>query len=385
MGGLPLLLIVLLSTLGVAYSAWRDTVVIEGTVKMGSLTLAFDWEEPPECHEYYRDPLTGKLIKGEYGGKDVGSCDAWYEDEIQDPHTGKKGFKRLVISITNAYPHYIVHTTFLLHNIGTIPLCVKGYNITGEKRDSTGAKVYDLLWYDPDGDYIGSLYEDVNGNGVVDDGDIEVINLEITNEVGWRYQIDPCRTHKAEMDLEFKQEAEECHTYIITVEVIAIQWNKVEEEEPPSPPPPCEWKWVSPKEWVDNGTDGSRWEYEGNIADDDTGTTALGLADEGVVWIANLTLKLGSAMKCKGIRFFVNDYEGLGGANVTRVFVFDVDLNKWVKVYDREFYNNTWNTVMFSEMNVSKACIAFKGSADYISEVFVGEFDFYVCEESQAV
>ena len=224
MGGLPLLLIVLLSTLGVAYSAWRDTVVIEGTVEMGSLTLAFDYVEPPSCAEYHWDPEHTHKIPGEYGGKDVGSCSAAYEEEVEDPHTGKKGFKRLEINITNAYPQYIVHTTFKLHNIGTIPLCITGYNITGEKRDATGVKIYDLLWYDPDGDYIGSLYEDVNGNGVVDDGDIEVINLEITNSVP--YQIDPCDTNKAEIDLEFKQEAEECHTYIITVEVVAVQWNK---------------------------------------------------------------------------------------------------------------------------------------------------------------
>ena len=221
---LPMLIVLVLSAVGVASAHWSDTVRINGTVSMGSLTLAFDYVEPPLCQEYYLDPDTGQLVEGEWLGKDVGNVECWYDEYIEDPHTGKAGYKKMYIEVTNAYPQYIVHTVFKLHNIGTVPLCVKEYIITGEKRDATGAKIYDLLWYDPDGDWIGSLWEDVNGNGVVDDGDLEVINLEITNALP--YQIDPCRTHKAEMDLEFKQDAEECHTYIIEVEVVGIQWNK---------------------------------------------------------------------------------------------------------------------------------------------------------------
>jgi len=209
---------------GAGFAHWSDDVQIEGTVEMGSLTLAFDYVEPPSCQEYYRDPATGALVEGEWLGKEVGDCDAWFDDYMEDVHSGKRGYKTLYIAITNAYPQYIVHTTFKLHNIGTIALDITEYIITGEKRDSTGAVVYDLLWYDPDGDYIGSLYEDVNGNGVVDAGDLEVINLEITNALP--YQIDPCKTNKEEIDMEFKQDAEECHTYTIHVSVVAIQWNK---------------------------------------------------------------------------------------------------------------------------------------------------------------
>ena len=225
-----LLMAMMLSSLGLVYSAWTDTLLVEGTVNMGSLTLAFDYKEPPECHEYYLDE-DGQLQKGEWEGKDVGSVSCRYEDLIEDPHTGKKGYKTLVIVVDNAYPQYIVHTTFLLHNIGTVPLSVYKYNITGEKRDSEGNLVYNLLWYDPNGDYIGSLWEDVNGNGVVDPGvDKEVINLRITNALPT--QIDPCRTDKREIDMDFKQEAQECHTYIIRVTIMAVQWNKVDEVSP---------------------------------------------------------------------------------------------------------------------------------------------------------
>mgnify|MGYP000032265316 FL=1 len=227
LAAISLLIAIALSMFGFVYSAWTDYVTIDGTVNMGSLTLAFDYKEPPECHEYYLDHETGQLIPGEYEGKDVGSCEAWYEELIEDEHTGKRGYKTLIIFVENAYPQYYVHTTFVLHNIGTVPIDIAKYEITGEKMDKDGNLIYNLLWYDPDEDYIGSLYEDVNGNGIVDDGDIEVINLEITNSLP--YQIDPCNKNKAEIDMDFKQDAEECHTYLIHVTVVGVQWNKVGE------------------------------------------------------------------------------------------------------------------------------------------------------------
>lgn len=226
--GIALLgLVIALSLTGAGFAHWSDSVQIEGTAEMGSLTLAFDYVEPPLCQEFYWNPDHTQKMPGEYLGKNVGNCSAWYTDEVDDVHTLKEGYKTLNIWVTNAYPQYIVHTTFKLHNIGTIPLDITEYNITGEKRDSTtGVVVYNLLWYDPDGDWIGELWEDVNANGVVDTGgpDLMVINLEITNALP--YQIDPCDTNKAEIDLEFKQDAEECHTYTIHVDIVAIQWNK---------------------------------------------------------------------------------------------------------------------------------------------------------------
>ena len=127
---MPLMIMLALSISGVAFSAWSDYVRIEGTVKMGSLTLAFDYEEPPICTEFYRDPDTGRLVPGEWLGKDVGSCSAEYDDLVIDPHSGKMGWKTLDIEVNNAYPQYMVYTTFVLHNIGTIPLDVVAYEIS---------------------------------------------------------------------------------------------------------------------------------------------------------------------------------------------------------------------------------------------------------------
>ena len=223
---IALLIAIALSMFGFVYAHWSDMVTIDGTITMGSLALAFDYVEPPLCQEYYPDPVTGILVAGEWEGKDVGSIDCWYADYIKDVHTLKEGWKTLIIEVDNAYPQYIVHTTFKLHNIGTVPINICEYVITGEKRDSTtGVAIYDLLWYDPDGDYIGELWEDVDGDGVVDPAvDILVINLEITNALP--YQIDPCETNKAQIDMDFKQEAEQCHTYTIHVTVLGVQWNK---------------------------------------------------------------------------------------------------------------------------------------------------------------
>jgi len=222
---IPLMLMIALSIFGFTYATWKDYVQIEGTVRMNSLTVCLDYIEPPICTEFYTDPATGVKMPGEYKNKQVGTPSCRYEELYTDPHTGKPGYKTLNITIVNAYPSYWVHTVFKLNNTGTLPAAIIGYEIIGEKRNATGAKVYDLLWYDPDGNGIGDLVEDVNDDGIVTfPPDIIVINVEITNRLP--YQLDPCNTNKAEIDLHFKEEAQECHTYWFKVKIIAVQWNK---------------------------------------------------------------------------------------------------------------------------------------------------------------
>ena len=218
-------LVIALSLTGAGFAHWSDAAKIKGTMQMNSLTLAFDWVEPPICTEYWFDAEVGQLKVGEYLDKEVGNCTAWYSDNVTDLHTNKPGYKRLNIEVNNAYPQYYVHTTYILHNIGTVPLNIVGRSISGEKRDSTGAVVYNLLWYDPDGNYDGSLWEDVDNSGNVTAGDLEVINLTwVDRELP--FQLDPCNKQKQEVDIDFKQAAEECHSYTIHIDIIAIQWNK---------------------------------------------------------------------------------------------------------------------------------------------------------------
>ena len=214
-----------LSAIGLAYAGWIDRVYIEGVAEMGSLTLAYDNFEPPICTEFHE--LNGSLEPGEYLGKDVASCSARYNETVTDVHTGKWGYKVLCLTVNNSYPCLHVRTTYILHNIGTIPIDIYGYNITGVKISSqTGLVVYTLLpqrvspqcWY---------LYEDVNDNGVVDASDIAVIWMCLTNTLP--VQIDPCTVEKREWDIHFLQEAQQCHIYKMWITIDGIQWNKVYE------------------------------------------------------------------------------------------------------------------------------------------------------------
>ena len=228
-----LLIAIMLSIFGVVYAHWSDMATIDGVVEMGSLTLAFDDVEPPICTELYENPNPPPLLlEGEWEDKEVGDVDCWYEDYFQDVHSLKWGYRTLIIEVTKAYPQYYVHTTSILHNIGTIPLFLYGIAFEGEKRDYTGAVIYDLLWYDPDGDLIGEIWEDVDDNGEVDPAvDILVINLKVQNQE-FPLQIDPCNKEKMEVDMDFKQEAEQCHTYTIRIKLLAVQWNKLDEVYP---------------------------------------------------------------------------------------------------------------------------------------------------------
>jgi hypothetical protein len=230
---IALIIAITLSAFGFVYAHWSDMVTINGVVEMGSLTLAFSDSEAPSCLEYYPNPTPPPdLVQGEVENKEVGDCWAEYSDYFQDVHSEKWGYRTLNIYIDNAYPQYYVHTTFILHNIGTVPLYVYGIELTGEKIDHTGAVIYALIldyWVDAvTGNLMGEIWEDVDGSGDITAGDILVINVQIVNDE-FPVQIDPCTEDKMEIDLDFKQEAEECHTYTIHISVLAVQWNKLSE------------------------------------------------------------------------------------------------------------------------------------------------------------
>jgi len=216
---IPFVTILAISIVGVAYAAWYDSVQIEGTAEMGSLTLAFDYEEPPVCMEYHKDPVTGQLIPGEYLDKEVGDCHAYYDDYIVDVHSGKEGYKTMYLTVDNAYPQYIVHTTFIVHNIGTIPIHLVEFDL----MDPSGELVFMWIVPPPATPAVGLFYADLNGNGVYDTGE-ERINVEIVNFVC--IQLDACESTKGEIDIDFKQAAEECHHYTFKAELVGIQWNK---------------------------------------------------------------------------------------------------------------------------------------------------------------
>lgn len=220
---IPVVLIMALAFCGIAYAHWFDQVHVEGTTHGGTVNIAFDYYEPPQYTEFYEEG--GTLHPGEYLGKDVGSGNAYYVDEDYDVHTGKYGWKTLVIEMECAYPCYRGHTTYKIHNIGTIPVNICKFLITGERTTKEDDWEYDLIFVPTNGEYNGELWEDRDNNGVIDpDVDVLVINLEVVN--GLPYQIDPCTTNKGEIDIHFKQDAAQCHRYYIYVDILALQWNK---------------------------------------------------------------------------------------------------------------------------------------------------------------
>ena len=227
----PIIIAIILSTIGLVYASWTDRVTIDGVVEMGSLTLAFGAKsgEPPTCLEFHKPGGVGDLIPVEYLDKDVGSARCWYSDDVNDTHSLKTGWKTLNIEVNNSYPCYYIFTKYSLHNIGTIPIEVYSFHITGEKVDSqTGYTVYNLLYEKVDAT-IGYLWEDVDGSGNITTGDIRVIWIEMTNHLP--IQLDPCEDVRREVDIHFLQEAQQCHIYRIHITITGIQWNKLYEVE----------------------------------------------------------------------------------------------------------------------------------------------------------
>jgi predicted ribosomally synthesized peptide with SipW-like signal peptide len=229
---ISLALVLAMGSLGVGYAMWSDSVTIDGSVTTGSLDLTLELEAVT-CVEYYWIDANGdgviqssELVVGEYPGydgvqKDVGTCTVTPSDP-ETSITGKDGYKNVSIVVTDAYPGYIVYTTFLLHNIGTVPLDVVTQVISGEVTKPDGT-VYDLIWVGRQGTW-QSVYEDLNDNGNVDVNEPEVLNFRLTNTLP--FQIDPCNSHKREIDLHFKQPLQQESTYTFLVTITAEQWEE---------------------------------------------------------------------------------------------------------------------------------------------------------------
>jgi len=199
---LPILTIIALSIIGVGVAHWSDLININGTINMGSLTLAFVEIEP--CVEYHWKD--GVRYLGEPMGKDVAKPTCWLDEPVTDPHTGKSGWEKMHILIENAYPSYEVHCTWVIDNIGSVPLDVIAFKI-----------------YDPTGEL--TWVETAVGEGYfVDAAGKTILNVMITN-TRLPYQLDPCNRNKSETDIHVKQDALECHKYQFVIEIVYSQWN----------------------------------------------------------------------------------------------------------------------------------------------------------------
>ena len=220
------LLILMLSILGVAYSAWKDKVVISGTVEMGEFIVG--------------------ILKDAYGtGVDyelLETTNGYPEEEFEDPkpwvantivslsgeetskhHTPTQTvYKSMTITISNAYPQYDVHLKFKLKNAGTIPAVIAVSVSGSDDTDDEDLVFPSFVWDSEKGAWVAE-------GSVSDTAGHEIANIVITAYLPKDLQLEPCNEYEVLLDLDFKQTAEECHTYSFTVTINAVQWNKPEE------------------------------------------------------------------------------------------------------------------------------------------------------------
>ena len=209
-----------LSGLGVAYSAWTDTLYITGTVTTGDL-----------CWEFYQCSLLDQLPPqnpgGDYVGmgnpladytcnpgfesvkppffwnsdKNVGWCTQLIEDLDQDGC-----YETLNITFNNVYPCYFNSLSFYVHNCGTIPLKVDHVEINGVA-------------------YYQNFYQalDISGNGVND--------FEIRYGDNFGTQIEPDEYSFDEFSIWFHVLQDEdpvfqSGSFTFIIQIVCIQWNE---------------------------------------------------------------------------------------------------------------------------------------------------------------
>lgn len=222
------LLVVMLSLLGVAYSHWSDTVVIEGTVKMGELIVGILKDAYGTGVHYELTETTNGVPEDQFSPAKpwvANTTVTLSEEETSTHHTPTQTvYKKMTILIENAYPQYDVHIKFKLKNAGTIPAVVTMYTNGTDETDTEKLYFPPIAWNE-------TLCAWVADGPVTDEEGNEIANIKLVAHVPHDCQLEPCTEYEVELDIDFKQTAEECHTYTFKVTITAIQWNKAGELE----------------------------------------------------------------------------------------------------------------------------------------------------------
>ncbi|MEM3579746.1 MAG: hypothetical protein QXQ64_00590 [Candidatus Bathyarchaeia archaeon] len=205
---LPLLFAIALSIAGFAYATWSDKIYINGRIEMCGFSVGFDYAETPSPVEKYWDKTLKQWMPGEAEGKDVGKVAAYYDPESLyiDKHTGKQGYKKMIVELTNAYPCYAAFVTFKINNTGQLAVDVTGYTVS----DPTGTLTF--------------TYNAASGwwEGRDADGKL-VLTVRVVNNIP--FQLDACHAEKMEIDIHVEQNALECHTYKFSVTINYEQYD----------------------------------------------------------------------------------------------------------------------------------------------------------------
>ncbi len=175
-GALFLVLVGLLGALAVGWGLWSKTLKVEGTVNTGDFNAQWTKVSTNDpSGEPSPDPCTEANPNDcDYEHKDVGSCDAWVDEEDD---------QLLHVQIENAYPSYECTITASVLNSGTIP-----FNI-----------LVDGAAADPE------------------------LDIECDPPAG---QVDPGETAEGTCWVHVKQEAKERSTYTAEATLCVAQWNE---------------------------------------------------------------------------------------------------------------------------------------------------------------
>ena len=213
-------LMIALSVAGFAYAHWSDYVKIEGTVHMGELIVGwynttgylFEWNE-----------TTNGVREDLFNPPKPWICNATInlsEEETSVHHVPPETvYHNMTVTIDNAYPQWDLHVKGWLKNAGTIPATYCNTVFTA----GSGYEWYEEAWY-YDNTIDAWIWRGVYRNST--DPTIEIMNVNMTAYTPEDGQLEPCSEYKILIDLDFKQTAEECHTYTFSVLFNFVQWNK---------------------------------------------------------------------------------------------------------------------------------------------------------------
>jgi hypothetical protein len=112
---LALILILVLSTVGVAYGLWAEKLVIDGTVYTGEVDVGFSGPYVYEWVNVNGYPMMEPQVKDPYA-----ECyaKAWDADPNSD------GMEGIAVTVRGAYPDYFCLIQFDVSNLGTVPVHV---------------------------------------------------------------------------------------------------------------------------------------------------------------------------------------------------------------------------------------------------------------------
>jgi hypothetical protein len=173
-GGIFLMIVLTLATLGISYGLWSKNLVIHGVVETGDLNA--DWDDASTNDPFGTlDPFTeaNPLWPAVPVPKDVGSCDI---------DTAGIGTQIIEVTLSNVYPSYECTVTGLISNTGTIPFNIIG---GGAIIDAANAEGIELLECTVPA---GVQVDPINVGGVIGEEPIDcTVHVKQTAQQGWTY------------------------------------------------------------------------------------------------------------------------------------------------------------------------------------------------------